>query len=142
MTTTLKNTDTVWLHADEVFKKATSTAKCYKGLLTVSNEFETTFILYKRPAKGRHKKTTEGKRCQSKHSEQHAKSGKEPWVLATSLPQTSTLANRAVKIYQSRMQIEESDRDIKSSRFGLGFNESKSDTISRIAAYFHFISWD
>lgn len=125
--------DTAWLHADEVFKKATSTAKCYKGLLTISNAFETTFILYKGPAKGRHKKTTEGKRCQSKHSEQHAKSGKEPWVLVTSLPLNSTLAKRAVKIYKSRMQIEESYRDIKSSRFGLGFENSKSYTIKRIA---------
>jgi hypothetical protein len=55
--------DTPWLHPDEVFKKSTSTAKCYKGLLTVSNEFETTLILYQGPAKGRHKETTEGKRC-------------------------------------------------------------------------------
>jgi len=120
-------------HIDEAFKKATGTAKCYEGLLTISNQFETTFVLYNNPPKGRHKLTAEGDRCRSKHSEQHAKSGKEPWVLVTSLPQGSKLAKRVVKLYKSRMQIEEGYRDMKSSKFGLGFNQSKSYKIQRIA---------
>jgi hypothetical protein len=44
----------------EVFKKATGTAKFYKGHLTVSNHFETTFVLYRDSPKGRHKFTAEG----------------------------------------------------------------------------------
>ena len=120
-------------HLNEIFKKATRTAKCYKGRLTMSRNFETTFVLYNNPPKGRHKYTAEGERCSSKHSEQHATSGKEPWVLATSLPLSSTLAKRIVKIYKGRMQIEEGYRDMKSKRFGLGFNESKSYKIHRIS---------
>ena len=120
-------------HLDEIFKKATPTPNCYDGELTKSNQFETTFILYKGPSKGRHKLTAEGERCCSKHSEQHAKSGKEPWVLVTSLPRTSKLAKRVVKMYKSRMQIEEGFRDMKSKLCGLGFNESKSYKIRRIA---------
>ena len=118
---------------DDVFKKATGTPKYYKGKLTESHHFETTFVLYNNPPKGRHKYTAKGERCSSTHSEKHAKGGKEPWVLATSLPPSSTLAKRVVKIYKSRMQIEEGYRDIKSRRFGLGFNESKSYKIHRIA---------
>lgn len=118
---------------DDVYEKATGTPKYYKGKLTESHNFETTFVLYNNPPKGRHKYTAKGERCSSTHSEKHAKGGKEPWVLATSLPPSSTLAKRVVKIYKSRMQIEEGYRDIKSRRFGLGFNESKSYKIHRIA---------
>jgi len=53
-------------------------------------------------------------------SEVHAEREKEPWLLATSLPVTSTLAKKVVKLYSARMQIEESFRDIKSYRFGAG----------------------
>lgn len=122
-----------WQSLDKIFKKATKTAKCYKGQLTKLNKFKTTFVLYKGPSKGRHKLTAEGKRCSSSHSEQHARGAKEPWVLATSLPLNSSLAKRVVKIYKSRMQIEEGYRDMKSRLLGLGFNESKSYKINRIA---------
>ena len=122
-----------WQDLDKIFKKATKTAKCYKGLLTKRNHFKTTFVLYKGASKGRHKLTAEGKRCCSKHSKQHATSGKEPWLLATSLPLCNSLAKRVVRIYKSRMQIEEGFRDMKSKLYGLGFNESKSYKINRIA---------
>lgn len=122
-----------WQPVDEIFKTATSTAKCFEGELTKSNGFDTTFVLYKAPSKGRHKLTAEGNRCASKHSEQHAAGGREPWLLATSLPVTSTLAHKVVNIYSSRMQIELGYRDMKSKLYGLGFNESESYKINRIA---------
>jgi hypothetical protein len=50
----------------------------------------------------------------------HSEREKEPWLLATSLPATSTLAKRVVKVYSARMQIEEAFRDIKSYRYGAG----------------------
>jgi hypothetical protein len=118
---------------DDIFKVATSTAKCFKGELTKSNGFETTFVLYKTSGKGRHKKTAEGKRCASKHSKQHAAGGREPCLLATSLPVTSKLAHKVVNIYSSTMQIELSYRDMKSKLYGLGFNESESYKTNRIA---------
>ena len=122
-----------WQPVDEIFKTATSTAKCFTGELTKSNGFETTFVLYKKPSKGRHKLTADGKQCTSKRSKQHAASGREPWLLATSLPVTSTLAHKIVNIYSSRMQIELGYRDMKSKLYGLGFNESESYKIRRIA---------
>lgn len=85
-------------HLDEIFKKATPTPNCYDGELTKSNQFETTFILYKGPSKGRHKLTAEGERCCSKHSEQHAKSGKEPWGYYWPEQQPSTEAWLAVLV--------------------------------------------
>ena len=46
---------------------------------------------------------------------------KEPWLLATSLCSSSTTAKRIVKIYATRMQIEESFRDVKT---GLKMDDS------------------
>jgi hypothetical protein len=90
-------------------------------------------VLYKAPGKGRHKKTAEGKRCASKYSKQHAAGGREPWLLATSLPVTSKLAHKVVNIYSSTMQIELSYRDMKSKLYGPGFNERESYKTNRIA---------
>ncbi len=113
-------------------KQAISTAQCFRGQLTRSNRFVTTFVLYKGAAKGRHKLTAEGKRCRSKHSQQQATGGSEPWLLASSLPVTSQLAKQVVNIYSSRMQIEEGYRDMKSKLYGLGFNESESYKINTL----------
>jgi hypothetical protein len=115
-----------------ILKQATSTAQCFRGQLTISNCFDTTFVLYKGAAKGRHKLTAEGKRCRSKHSQQQATGGSEPWLLTSSLPITSQLAKQVVNIYSSRMQIEEGYRDMKSKLYGLGFNASESYKIRRI----------
>ncbi len=40
-----------WQSIDVLFKKATSTAKHFKGILTKSNQFNTTFVLYRKKAK-------------------------------------------------------------------------------------------
>ena len=44
---------------------------------------------------------------------------KEPWVLATNLPKAYP-ATKVLNAYKKRMQIEESFRDLKSTRYGLG----------------------
>ena len=121
-----------WQSVNVLFKQATSTAQCFRGQLTRSNRFDTTFVLYKGAAKGRHKLTAEGKRCRSKHSQQQATGGSEPWLLTSSLPVTSQLAKQVVNIYSSTKQIEERYRDMKSKLYGLGFNESESYKIKRI----------
>jgi chloramphenicol O-acetyltransferase len=89
-----------WQSITVLFKQATSTAKCFKGLLTKYKQYPTTFVLYKNRAKNRHKLTKNGKRAQSKKSNHHAVSGGEPWLLVTSLAVTSKLAKRIVKIYK------------------------------------------
>jgi hypothetical protein len=70
-----------------------------------------------------------------KHGSTRAKHGsnaaREPWFLATSLPLP---AAEIVKIYASRMQIELTFRDLKSHRFGWGFEDARCRSTSRIAA--------
>ncbi len=51
----------------------------------------------------------------------NASSGKEPWLLATSIKSYSKLAKKVKNIYSTRMKIAETFRDVKNARFGLGF---------------------
>lgn len=110
-----------WDYIKNLYPMANSTPK-YLGCreITRSNPLNSHLVLYKGKPKGRHKLNRAGKRTYSKHSEVHSEREKEPWLLATSLPATSTLAKRVVKIYSARMQIEEAFRDIKSHRYGAG----------------------
>jgi Transposase DDE domain len=54
---------------------------------------------------------------------------KDPWLLATSLPDRSS---RIVKIYSKRMQIEETFRDTKNSRFGWALRLARSNSRQRL----------
>ena len=70
----------------------------------------------KRP-KRRIAKTLKGERQRRKHSKEQSRSGREAWLLATSLQGVS--AKTLVKYYALRMQIEESFRDVKNARYGM-----------------------
>lgn len=61
----------------------------------------------------------------------HRIAAKEAWVLVSSLFGYAA-DKKVVKIYRSRMQIEESFRDLKSSRYGFSFEHSYSKHIARI----------
>jgi hypothetical protein len=104
-------------------------------------------MLYKGKPKGRSKITCNGNRARSKHGEQCARREREPWLLASSLPVSSKLAHRVVEIYSTRMQIEESFRDVKSMRFGIGFELQLSRSAQRlqvlllIAMIAQFVLW-
>lgn len=58
------------------------------------------------------------------------KADREPWFLATSL---SLSAKAIVDIYAMRMQIELTFRDLKSHRFGWGFEDSRCRSTDRVA---------
>jgi hypothetical protein len=79
--------------------------------------------------KGRKRKTRQGRRGRSGNDINLSRGAKEPWLLATSL---SCAARKVVEIYATRMQIEESFRDLKSHRFGWAFCSAKSKDPKRI----------
>lgn len=76
------------------------------------------------------------KRCikTSIHGTTAAKKGRkramEPWLLATSLADTTP--KKIVEFYGWRMQIEETFRDAKNHRFGWSFEDSRSTSCERI----------
>ncbi len=71
------------------------------------------------------------------------RTAREPWLLATSL---TVSAKRVVAIYRSRMQIEETFRDAKSSRFGLSLSHARTNSDRRanililLASLAHLVS--
>lgn len=110
-----------WDYIKNLYPMASSTPKHigYREI-TRSNPLNSHLVIYKGKPKGRHRLNRAGERTYCKHSEVHSEREKEPWLLATSLPVSSALAKRVVKLYSARMQIEEAFRDIKSYRYGTG----------------------
>lgn len=109
-----------WFPCKTLYTRATQRPQRLRAArLARSNPIDCQLIVYKASAKGRVHKNRLGQKAMNSYSRKHAAAGKEPWLLATSLPVTSTLAKRVVACYSQRMQIEESFRDVKSTRFGL-----------------------
>lgn len=72
---------------------------------------------------GKKSKRTNSRRCERKE--------RDPWLLVTSLSKKDCNAGKAVKIYESRMQIEESFRDLKNYRNGFAIRASRSKCTKR-----------
>ncbi len=73
-----------------------------------------------------------GEVAKNSRSRKQATDQRGPWLLATSLPVTSKMAKKVVNIYRTRMQIEESFRDVKSHRFGLSLTYHRTYSIERL----------
>jgi hypothetical protein len=63
-----------------------------------------------------------------KGEERFRRSAHEPWILATSLDSSPA---KVAAIYQCRMQIEETFRDAKSSRYGLSLSHARTGSKER-----------
>lgn len=124
--------DEKWRCISSLYPDARLRPKAFKGQLCRNSPYDVNFVLYKQKAQGRHKLNRFGEVCRSAHSKANASRSRDPWLLVTSLPNSSDLGKRAVKIYKTRMQIEESFRDMKSHRYGLGYSTSLSQSKSRI----------
>ena len=73
-----------------------------------------------------------GKRARSAHSLKQSKANKEPWLLATSPDLCDLTADTVVAIYAGRMQIEQTFRDTKNGRWGLGLTYSQTRKQDRL----------
>lgn len=83
----------------------------------------------RRKPKGRKNLTIKGASRQSKSARNASRSGREPWVLATTL---TCSAKRIVLLYSQRMQIEECFRDLKTHRYGWSLDHVRCTTPARI----------
>lgn len=87
-------------------------------------------VIYGKAPKGRKEWTRYGTVAQRKNSRQCAAREKEPWLLVASPTLKALSARQLVKLYARRMQIESSFRDLKSHRYGQGFE----DSLTRVGA--------
>ncbi len=109
--------------------------------------FYTNLYRYKSEKTGRKAKTKRGNVQKNGRALQHAKGGKEPWLLVTSLSESGNIAKKIIKIYRRRMQIEECFRDLKSTKYGFGFEHVNTKHIYRLNVFFliamlaSFLAW-
>jgi hypothetical protein len=101
--------------------------------LARSNPMACHLYLYKKPRMGRCKKTVYGQPALSKHSKKNAERERTPWVLASSLGPEDKTAKQIMRLYRTRMQIEEGFRDIKNHRYGFALTDTRSYSDERLA---------
>jgi hypothetical protein len=84
-------------------------------ILSKANPLRCFFYLYKKKLEGRFTKETKDNALLH-----YARSVREPWLLASSLDEKP---HKVINMYRQRMKIEESFRDMKSFRYGLGLTQ-------------------
>jgi len=122
-----------WIPCKTLYDKANSIPRAL-GLarLTETNPITCRLVLYKGIRKGRVHLNRVGHASRSTHNRKHAQAQREPWLLGTSLPETFKHAEKVVKVYTLRMQIEEAFRDVKSTRFGLSLELHRTYQVERL----------
>jgi hypothetical protein len=141
-------TDIKWSPITSLHKDATNTPTFLGDIeLCKEGNFYTKLYRYKSKKTGRKAKTKWGNVQQNGRSLKHAKGNKEPWILVSSLPESYNIAKKVVKIYARRMQIEEGFRDLKSTKYGFGFEHVNTNHIYRLNVFFliamlaSFLAW-
>lgn len=131
----------------KLFKLSTNKVKCLgEMILTKNNSMLSHMYLVKGKLKGRKALTRQGKIKRDKDSKAYSRAHREPWLLASSLTGRNA-AKKVKRIYSRRMTIEEAFRDLKSSRYGLGLDESRTrikkrrDILLLIAMLASLIAW-
>ena len=108
-----------WNGAKTLYSEATSKPRCFTDIsLTRSNPLRCSLVLFKSKPKGRKCRTKMGALARSRRSLVNSQRSTEPWLLATSLA-CQFSEQEIVTLYSTRMQIEESFRDLKCHRNGL-----------------------
>ena len=121
-----------WIRVEQVFKTATQRGRYLGKIDLVRNHpLACQSYLLRKKKQGRIKKTKLGQSCASRQSEKNAHRERSPWLLVTSLSNKLANTQQIIYLYTTRMQIEESFRDIKNSRWGFSFNEARSTATYR-----------
>ena len=151
---TLVNTSTAanqldqWVPCRALYAHASATPRDLGLMDTVyTKPWKCRMVVYGQPAKGRKERNLQGLPARRKKSLQCAAREREPWLLVASPALKDVSAQQLVTLYRRRMQIEESFRDLKSHRYGQGFEDSltrkgaRLEVLLLINAMAAFASW-
>ena len=123
-----------WTKCSTLYSHANSRIKSIKDTeIAMNNPLACHLYYTKARRKNRKKRTKLGSICSSKHSRKNALRESQPWMIVTNLPEQTAKAKDVINIYKTRMQIEESFRDIKSHQFGLSMRYSLTRHQQRLA---------
>lgn len=112
-----------------------------------SNPWTADLVVYKKPRRGRVSLNRHGARRRAHTSLKAAQRERDPLLLVVSPSLQALSARQVVAIYATRMQIEQSFRDLKCDRFGCAFYYSLTRKPERIAillllhALATFVAW-
>ena len=145
---TAPDTPDQWLPCKALYALARRTPRDLGLMDTVQRQpWPCRVIVHGKLAKGRQHRTRQGAPVRSSHSRKNAAREREPWLLVASPELADLSARQLVTLYARRMQIELSFRDLKSHRYGQGFEDSLTRKGPRIAvlllihALAAFASW-
>ncbi len=121
-----------WVPCKAMYELATRKARDF-GLMeaTRSSPITAHIVLHAKPPKGRKDRNRRGVPARNSNSRKSAQREREPWLLMAS-PGLALSARQLVSLYARRMQIELSFRDLKSHRYGQGFEDSLTRQGARI----------
>jgi len=121
-----------WVRVEQVFETATRRGR-YLGEVDLVRQQPLTCQAYliRQKSRGRMRTTVFGHRCERKHSQKNAHRARTPWLLVTSLDREQTNTRQVIRLYQTRMQIEEAFRDLKNPRWGFSLGEARCGTTWR-----------
>lgn len=125
--------DGTWTPARELYKRARAQVlDLGHGAYARSNPVSVRVVLSKRQKKNRHRLTIYGTKRLGRKSAKNARSAREPWLLASSPGLAHLSAEGIVALYSQRMGIEQSFRDTKNLRVGLGLEVARSRSAQRL----------
>ena len=127
---TLNQGDT-WQSVSSLYRQANYTMKYIgQALLTMKQPYTGQLYLVKKNLKGNNRPLK--RRGDDSLAVTCRKLYRDPWLLVTSLPHSRGATQRIEKIYTLRMQIEETFRDIKNGRWGMGMEYTRSVNNERL----------
>jgi DDE family transposase len=122
-----------WMSCRALYASATAHPRDMGLMDTVRNApWVCRVVVYRKPPRGRKHRTRLGQVARSKISLQCASREREPWLIVASPALADLSARQLVALYARRMQIELSFRDLKSHRYGQGFEDSLTRSGKRI----------
>ena len=134
-----------WRRCSDMYREATAQVQSFAEARYVrSHPTDCRLVLAKREAKGRRRLGRKGKSWRGHTSLKSARAAREPWLLACSRDLMHLSPEAIVALYGQRMRIEQSFRDLKSERVGLGLSASRSRSGKRLEMLLlvgHLAAW-
>lgn len=128
------NDTNIWQSCKDLYPGATSRARDLgKYEYARSNPVPCRLVLVRRTPKGRKSLTVFGKASRSRHNNKQRSGQTEPWLLAASASLAKLKARDIIDWYGTRMQIEQTFRDLKSPQQGFGLSASQTRNPKRLA---------
>ena len=122
-----------WAGCKQLYTQARTVARTLGEFLYVrSNPTKCQLVIVKNRSAGRKNKNKFGKPSQAQRSKKARAGQIEPWLLAASVRLKALSAQHVAKLYATRMQIEQTFRDLKNAQWGAGLRTSQTRSAQRL----------